>query len=90
MAVKTGSVDMGDTLDRLDALRLAKDWSFRQLSADMARVGISASSQTLHQVLTDRESKPYDRTLYKIRKYFEVIDAKTARPAKRKTKGRAA
>jgi hypothetical protein len=82
MAVKTGNVDSGAALDRLDALRLANDWSFRQLSADMERVGIILSAQTLHQLLTDRDAKPYDRTLYKVTQYFEQLDAK--RPAKRK------
>jgi len=78
MAVKTGNVD-SDAIDRLDALRLANDWSFRQLSSDMERVGVVLSAQTLHQVLADRETKPYDRTLYKIRKYLEHLDAERPR-----------
>ena len=83
MAVKTGHVDSEDAIDRLDALRLANDWSFRQLSADMERVGVTMSAQTLHQLLADRDVKPYDRTLYKIRKYFEQLDAERPRPRKR-------
>lgn len=82
MAVKTGGVD-SDAIGRLDALRLEKDWSFRELSADMARLGVTVSSQTLHQLIADREVKPYDRTLYKIRKYFEELDAERPRPRKR-------
>jgi hypothetical protein len=78
MAVKTGSLDSA-ALVRLDALRLANDWSFRQLSSDMQRVGVIVSAQTLHQLLTDRDAKPYDRTLYKIRKYFEALDAERPR-----------
>jgi hypothetical protein len=83
MAVKTARVDSGDVIDRLDALRLANDWSFRQLSSEMERVGVLVSAQTLHQVLADRQAKPYDRTLYKIRKYFEHLDADRPRPRKR-------
>jgi hypothetical protein len=89
MAVKTQSVADGDTLDRLDALRLSKDWSFRELSLEMARVGVALSAATLHQVLTDRESKPYDRTLHKIRRYLDELPT-DRKPTARKPKGRAA
>jgi hypothetical protein len=69
-------------LDRIVALRLAKDWSFRQLSSDMARVGVTCSAQTLHQVLMDRATKPYDRTLHKIRVYLEALknEERSAKP----------
>lgn len=79
MSVKTEPVDSADPLDRLDAVRLDKDWSFRQLSDDMARAGVIVSAQTLHQVLTDRESKPYDRTLHKIRRYLNSLAASAER-----------
>lgn len=84
MAVRTGRVDSADALERLDALRLANDWSFRQLSADMARIGVALSAQTLHQLLTDPTVKPYDRTLHKVRVYLDALTPK------RKAKGRAA
>jgi hypothetical protein len=81
MAVQTGRIDTTDMLDRLVALRLAKDWSFRQLSSDMARVGVTCSAQTLHQVLMDRATKPYDRTLHKIRVYLEALkNERSAKP----------
>lgn len=88
MAAKTKRFDNEDAREQLDALRLANDWSFRQLSADMARAGVKASAQTLHQVLTDRTSKPYDRTLHKIRLYLADLKDEARKP--RKSKGRAA
>jgi hypothetical protein len=88
MAVKTGPIDGADIVERLDAVRLSNDWSFRQLSAEMERVGITLSAQTLHQLLTDREAKPYDRTLHKVRRYLD--ERKSAKRSTRKLKGRAA
>jgi len=79
MAAKTGSLDSTDAIDRLDALRLENDWSFRELSSEMERAGVILSAQTLHQLLADRDVKPYDRTLYKIRKYFDQLDGKRSR-----------
>jgi transcriptional regulator with XRE-family HTH domain len=89
MAVPTDARDSGDTIDRLAALRLDRDWSYRQLSDDMARVGVRASQQTLHQILNDRSLTPYDRTLHKIRVYLDTLDAERSGKRRRKS-GRAA
>lgn len=93
MAGKTTVVDSvegstwSDLLDRLAALRLARDWSFRELATDMERVtGFEISHGTLQSMLsaaaTDR-SKPYDRTINKIRLYLAEVcavdDAKGSR-----------
>ena len=53
----------------------------------MARVGVILSAQTLHNLLTDRNIEPYDRTLYKVGLYLDAV--RSAKPS-RKPKGRAA
>lgn len=80
MAVKPAPIDTDAALlDRLNEVRLSQDWSYRQLADDIARVtGLMMSAQTLQPLLSVPEgerSKPYDRTLYKIRKYFEQLDS---------------
>jgi hypothetical protein len=59
----------------LDAHRLDKDWTFKQLGADMARAGIALSPRTLHYLIkrAPADSMPLDRTLYKIRKYLKLV-----------------
>jgi hypothetical protein len=88
MAVKTTPVDSANELfDRLNDLRLARDWSYRQLANDIRRVtGFVVSAQTLQPVLTaapDDRPKPYDRTVHKIRLYLAQIEQST-KPAKRR------
>ncbi len=78
-------------IDRLNTIRLERDWSYRELSEDIERVtGTVVSAQTLQPLLSGRYSKPYDRTLYKIRKYFEALPTPSPAKPARKTKSRAA
>lgn len=60
-------------LDRLEHIRLANDWSYRELSDDMRRVNVDVPDKTLHSLLKNRPN-PYDRTLYKIRQYLTIIE----------------
>jgi transcriptional regulator with XRE-family HTH domain len=83
MAVRTGTAGSkdgaGDLVERLDQMRLANDWSYRQLADAMQHAGVGVSSQTLHQLLTDRSIQPFDRTLYKIRQFLDVLDRESPR-----------
>lgn len=94
MAVKTERIDRAaDPLDRLNDVRLARDWSYRQLADDITRVtGFAISAATLQPLLgvpRDHRPKPFDRTLNKIRRYLDALPAQPKQAA-RKTKGRAA
>ncbi|MEP7304168.1 MAG: hypothetical protein ABJA98_01495 [Acidobacteriota bacterium] len=76
---------------QLNDIRLSRDWSYRQLSEDIERLtGTVVSQQTLQPLLSGRYSKPYDRTLYKIRRYFDAVAAESSAKPARKPKGRAA
>lgn len=93
MAAKTEQIDCADPLDRLNDVRLDRDWSYRQLADDITRVtGFAISAATLQPLLgvprRDRP-KPFDRTLHKIRRYLETLPAAAAKQP-RKPKGRAA
>jgi hypothetical protein len=93
MAVKPVSVETGpDLFDQLNAVRLSRDWSYRELAADIKEVtGFVVSAQTLQPLLSapaEDRGKPYDRTLHKIRCYLTAI-AEPAKPT-RKAKRRAA
>jgi hypothetical protein len=61
----------------LDAIRLDRDWTWAQLAAAMKRAGVDVSPRTLHYILkrAPEDSKPLDRTLYKIRKFLKHIRA---------------
>lgn len=76
MPVMTNRRDSDDdALVALNELRLSRNWSYPQLAADMARVGHHVAAKTLHALLTTEGQKPYDRTLYQIRRYLEVLQA---------------
>ncbi len=95
MAVKPVIDDTDSSLlDQLNDIRLSRDWSYRQLADDIARVtGFVISGQTLQPLLSKpraQRGKPYDRTLHKIRLYVDAVrENPPAKPA-RKPKGRAA
>jgi hypothetical protein len=75
MAVRPSQLDSADgsrEIDELNAIRLDRDWSYQELADDMEAAGHGVPSKTLHALLTQRP-KPYDRTLYKIRKYLEHL-----------------
>lgn len=94
MSERTNKVDTTDTsalVDHLNNIRLERDWSYRELSKDIERVtGTIVSSQTLQPLLSRRYSRPYDRTLYKIRRYLDALAAEQPTKRSRKAKGRAA
>jgi hypothetical protein len=74
MAVKPRRVDStardaASLLNQLDQLRLDNDWSYRELSEDMARAGCPMTAQGLQTVLR-RTQEPWDRTLHKIQRYL--------------------
>jgi hypothetical protein len=87
MSPRTSSPDSGisatELLDRLEQLRLDKDWSYRQLSEDMRRAGYVLPAGTLHQLLEDRPNA-YKRTLHKIRKYLASLEQQKATSPKRR------
>lgn len=88
MVVKPVQTDSAaDLLDRLNTVRLARDWSYRQLADDIERVtGLEISAQTLQPLLSvprEERAQPYDRTVYKIREYFKALDKKSE-PAKKR------
>jgi hypothetical protein len=56
----------------LDDYRLAHDWTWADFAAAMARVEIQMSPRTLHYLAKSAAaSKPHDRTVHKIRLFFE-------------------
>lgn len=63
-------------LERLNAYRLDEDLSYEELSA---RTGVSWT--TLHKLLTGAELNPWDRTLHKIKRFLEGLDAAAAAQA---------
>jgi len=77
-------------LEQLNDVRLERDWTFRQLAEDMASRDLSIPARTLHLLLTNPPDKPYDRTLFKIRRYLDSLSAQRSPNRPRKSKGRAA
>lgn len=53
-------------LEQLNAVRLEEDLTYRQLEQ---LTGISL--HTLHQLLNSENPRPFDRTLYKIRRFLD-------------------
>lgn len=72
---------MVDEIAQLNAIRLNEDLSVATL-AD--RIGIDAS--TLHRLLFRPERKPWDRTLFKIRKFLDARSATQSAKQLRKEK----
>jgi transcriptional regulator with XRE-family HTH domain len=62
-------------LSRLDAYRLDKDLSYRELAAE---VGIPY--RTLYGLLTNDDPQPFDRTLHKIQRFLIERSAWPAPP----------
>lgn len=62
-------------LAKLDAIRLDRDWSMRELAIAMDRHGCGISPRTLHYLLREHTTtaKPFDRTLHKIRVYLAHV-----------------
>lgn len=72
---------------QLNAHRLARDWTWAQLSAAMTARGLAMSPRTLHYLLKQMpaDATPTDRTLYKVRAYLKhVRSAERRRAARRK------
>jgi len=72
------SADWSTLIDRLNDVRLSRDWSYRQLADDIKHVtGFDISAQTLQTMLSvppDERATPYDRTVHKIRLYLAEIE----------------
>jgi hypothetical protein len=94
MGAKPAKVDIAainELVGKLNEMRLTRDWSYRQLSEEIERVtGTLVSAQTLQPLLSGRYVKPYDRTLYKLQRYFDALAAEQPAKPSRKSKGRAA
>jgi len=56
----------------LEAFRLARNWTWLELSERMAEYGIDVSPRTLHYVINRRSARPLDRTLHKIRQFLKA------------------
>lgn len=89
MSETTDRVDSADwpaLVDRLNDIRLDRDWSYRQLADDITRVtGLEISAATLQPLLSAEPNdrpKPYDRTLHKIRKYLAAQQPIEGAPAR--------
>ena len=61
---------------RLNELRLERDWSYRELADDMG-----FPEKTIHRILTTRNVRLYQRTLFKIRRYLERTPPQRRREA---------
>jgi hypothetical protein len=60
----------------LEEHRMRHDLSWPKLSQDMARVGVRVSAHTLyHNIKVAPTGKPFDRTLYKVRKYLKAVQS---------------
>ena len=56
----------------LEAFRLARNWTWLELSERMAEHGIEIAPRTLHYVVNRRKARPLDRTLHKIRQFLKA------------------
>ena len=64
---------MQPDLAALNTLRIRRDWSWRELAAQMARARVGVAPRTLHHLLTTPTVVPHDRTLYKIQKFLQIL-----------------
>jgi hypothetical protein len=72
---------------RLAAYRLEHDLSFEQLADEMKQAGFPVRARSLHLALTNRlQTKPRERTLYKIQQFVGTLGrrSRTPRPRKRR------
>jgi len=68
---------MPDEVQRLNAYRKEKGWSFKRLAQAMANVGARISPSTLNHICKredDDDVRLHDTTLYKIRKFLIHVD----------------
>lgn len=66
-------------VDALNQVRLDEDYSYAQLAQ---QIGVDPGG--LHKLLNGKSEQPYDRTLFKVRRFLEKRDT-TKRPPARKT-----
>lgn len=66
-------------LAELNQIRLAEGLTYREL-ADL----VGLSFRTVHQLLNAEAPQPFDRTLYKIRRFLDARNAATSKPAGKK------
>jgi hypothetical protein len=73
-ARKSGRADRPVELAELNHIRLSRNWSYQQLSDDMATAGFPIAPKTIHALILNEDKRPYDRTLYQIRQYLAVAN----------------
>ena len=66
---------MANELAELNRIRLEEDLSVATLAA-----GIGVDTSTLHRLLFTPNREPYDRTLYKIRRFLDTRKTQKQRP----------
>ena len=75
-------------LAELAALRLDRDWTWKELAAAMRRAGFPISLYTLRYSLkVNRQARPIDRTLHKIRRFLQADRANARRRSDRRPGG---
>lgn len=79
-------------LRRLDAYRLDRDWTFKQLAEAMARAGVQMSPRTLHYLVKQKgvHTNTQDRIAHKLRKYMRHVARSKKDAARVRTKRSAA
>ena len=60
-------------LEALRDLRLARDWSWRQLGDHLHDCGVNVSPHTLQRLMADPSRQPNERTLYKLQRFLKNI-----------------
>jgi len=80
------STELRAKLKQLDAIRLAHDWTWNELSASMAAAHAEISPRTLHYLIkrAGANAKPIDRTVHKIGVYLEHVREMARRQRVRK------
>jgi hypothetical protein len=57
---------------RIGNVRLAKDWSYKEIAQDMKRAGYPVSLHTLQRLIRTG-GRPNSRTAYKITQYLKTL-----------------
>jgi len=67
----------------INAVRLARDWTWRDVGHEMARAGVPMSWRTVHYLCTHDPPplRPLDRTLHKLRTFVRYLVTKGWVPA---------
>jgi len=63
----------------LALVRLANNWTFDELAAQMKAAHVAIPMRTLHYLLTRTDVRPHDRTLHKLRQFLDHLHKRSAR-----------